>query len=80
MSKANLTISLEKKDKEDFAELVQELGLNTSMAINMFIKQSIRNKELPLNLKIDDKEKIVEDILSKYDEAFNELAKWNLLA
>lgn len=76
MSKSNLTIAMDKNDKEKFINLVDELGLNVSTAINMFVKQSIRENALPLNLKINNTEKISEDIMNEYDEAFRELSKW----
>ena len=76
MSKSNLTIAMDKNDKEKFLNLVDELGLNVSTAINMFVKQSIRENALPLNLKLNNTEKISEDIMNEYDEAFRELSKW----
>ena len=76
MSKSNLTVSMDKNDKEKFLNLVDELGLNVSTAINMFVKQSIRENALPLNLKLNNTEKISEDIMNEYDEAFRELSKW----
>ena len=75
MSKSNLTIAMDKNDKEKFINLVDELGLNVSTAINMFVKQSIRENALPLNLKINNIEKISEDIMNEYDEAFRDLSK-----
>jgi len=82
MSKVNLTISMENKDKEMFNDLVQKLGINISSAINMFIKQSIRNQALPLDLSITDDDvryaeldRIADEIMEKYDLAFKELAK-----
>lgn len=75
MSKSNLTISMDTNDKEKFVNLVDELGLNVSTAINMFVKQSIRENALPLNLKLNYTEKISEDIMNEYDEAFRELSK-----
>lgn len=77
MSKVNLTVSVDSKDKDLFNDLVSDLGLNSSVAINMFIKQSIRNMSLPLDLTIDGKS-IEEKIMDKYDSAFKELAKWNM--
>ena len=75
MSKSNLTIAMDKNDKEKFINLVDELGLNVSTAINLFVKQSIRENALPLNLKLNNTEKISEDIMNEYDEAFRELSK-----
>ena len=66
---------MDKNDKEKFINLVDELGLNVSTAINMFVKQSIRENALPLNLKINNIEKISGDIMNEYDEAFRELSK-----
>lgn len=66
---------MDKNDKEKFLNLVDELGLNVSTAINMFVKQSIRENALPLNLKLNNTEKISEDIMNEYDEAFRELSK-----
>ena len=83
MNKINLTVSVDNDDKESFNALVSELGLNISAAINMFIKQSIRNQALPLDLSLSKKEKgntkslekISNEIMDKYDIAFKELAK-----
>ncbi|WP_062551485.1 type II toxin-antitoxin system RelB/DinJ family antitoxin [Peptoniphilus phoceensis] len=83
MNKINLTVSVDNDDKESFNALVSELGLNISAAINMFIKQSIRNQALPLDLSLNKKEKgntkslekISDEIMDKYDIAFKELAK-----
>lgn len=83
MNKINLTVSVDNDDKESFNALVSELGLNISAAINMFIKQSIRNQALPLDLSLNKKEKgntkslekISNEIMDKYDIAFKELAK-----
>lgn len=74
MSKVNLTISVDDKDKDIFSDLVSELGMNVSVAINMFIKQSIRHNALPLSLSIENSS-IEDKIMNKYDEAFKELAK-----
>ena len=84
MSKINLTVSVDNHDKEDFNALVSELGLNISAAINMFIKQSIRNQALPLDLSLDKQEntksleKTSDEIMDKYEIAFRELAKWSM--
>ncbi len=81
MGKINLTVSVDNNDKEDFNALVSELGLNISAAINMFIKQSIRNQALPLDLSLDKQEntrsleKTSDEIMDKYEIAFRELEK-----
>lgn len=75
MEKTNLTISLDKKDKEMFQDLVNKLGLNISVAFNMFVKQSIRNNSLPLDLTLKEFDSVSDRIMDKYDRAFEELSK-----
>lgn len=75
MEKTNLTISLDKKDKEMFQDLVNKLGLNISVAFNMFVKQSIRNNSLPLDLTLNEIDYVSDRIMDKYDRAFEELSK-----
>ncbi|MDD7730990.1 MAG: type II toxin-antitoxin system RelB/DinJ family antitoxin [Ezakiella sp.] len=75
MEKTNLTISLDKKDKEMFQDLLNKLGLNISVAFNMFVKQSIRNNSLPLDLTLNELDSVSDRIMDKYDMAFEELSK-----
>ncbi len=75
MEKTNLTISLDKKDKEMFQDLVNKLGLNISVAFNMFVKQSIRNNSLPLDLTLNEIDDVSDRIMDKYDRAFEESSK-----
>lgn len=75
MEKTNLTISMDKKDKEMFQDLVNKLGLNISVAFNIFVKQSIRNNSLALDLSINELESVSDRLMDKYDRAFEELSK-----
>lgn len=75
MEKTNLTISIDKKDKEIFQDLVNKLGLNISVAFNMFVKQSIRNNSLPLDLTFNELDSVSDRLMDKYDRAFEELSK-----
>lgn len=75
MEKTNLTISIDKKDKEMFQDLVNKLGLNISVAFNMFVKQSIRNNSLPLDLTLNELDSVSDRIMDKYDRAFDKLSK-----
>ena len=45
----------------------------------MFVKQSVRNNSLPLDLTLNELDSVSDRIMDKYDRAFEELSKWGLL-
>lgn len=45
----------------------------------MFVKQSIRNNSLPLDLTLNELDSVSDRLMDKYDRAFEELSKWILL-
>ena len=53
MSTVNLNIRTDKEIKEKAENIFQELGLNMTTAINMFLRTSIRENRNPFDLKID---------------------------
>lgn len=52
MTKVNVTFSLNKEDKDKMDQLLSKLGMTFSGALNMFVKQSVREQALPLNLSL----------------------------
>lgn len=54
MSSAIKTISInirsDEETKNSFSELCSELGLSVSTALNMIMKSSVRNREIPVKL------------------------------
>lgn len=48
-----ITARVSKEDKEKFELFCQSVGLTTSSAINMFIKATIREGEIPFKIRID---------------------------
>ena len=52
MTKVNVTFSLNKEDKDKMDQLLSQLGMTFSGALNMFVKQSVREQALPLNLSL----------------------------
>ena len=57
----NMSFRVDKELKQQADKLFRELGLNTSVALNMFLSQCVRNQALPFvpsrmekNNKIDD--------------------------
>lgn len=53
MSTVNLNIRTDKEIKEKAENIFQELGINMTTAINMFLRTSIRENGIPFDLKID---------------------------
>ena len=53
MSTVNLNIRTDKEIKEKAENIFQELGLNMTTAINMFLRTSIRENGIPFDLKIN---------------------------
>ena len=51
MANINVTIRMDEKLKLQSEELFKDLGLSFSAAINMFIKQSVREQRIPFEIK-----------------------------
>ncbi|OQC10643.1 MAG: RelB antitoxin [Tenericutes bacterium ADurb.Bin087] len=52
MSMTNLNIRMDKKVKEEAEAIFQELGLNMTTAVNMFLRTTIREKGIPFHLSL----------------------------
>ena len=50
METANVTVRMERQTRDDAAELFSELGISTTQAINMFLKQSVREQRIPFEV------------------------------
>lgn len=48
-----ITARVNKEDKEKFEAFCQSVGLTASAAINMFIKATIREGEIPFKIRTD---------------------------
>lgn len=46
-----INVQVDKKDKEQATKILKDLGINMSTAINMFVKQIIKNDGLPFEVK-----------------------------
>ena len=42
METVNVTVRMERQTRDDAAQLFSELGISTTQAINMFLKQAVR--------------------------------------
>ena len=53
MATTNLNIRTEKDIKDQAEEIFNELGLNMTTAVNMFLRTVIRKHGIPFDLKLD---------------------------
>ena len=51
METTNVNFRLDKKTKKEAEELFEDLGLNMTTALTMFIKASIRDQGIPFEVK-----------------------------
>ena len=65
MAQANISIRIDEGLKQKFDALCNELGLNMTTAINMFVKAVVREQGIPFALSINDynkeTQKVIED-------------------
>lgn len=53
IAQANLSVKLNENDKKNFELFCNQTGMNSSVAINMFIKTVLRENKLPFEIKSD---------------------------
>ena len=73
---ATLTINIDEKTAENFYTFCEELGLDMSTAMTLFMKACLREQKIPFELKIAKKEVVqniktkpatIEELLENYD-------------
>lgn len=50
MEAVNVTVRMERQMRDDAASLFSELGVSTTQAINMFLKQAVREQGIPFEV------------------------------
>ena len=53
MAQSTLSVRVSSEDKLGFERFCEQVGMNTSVAINMFVKTVIREQRLPFEVKAD---------------------------
>ena len=85
MENTNITIRIDKDLKKDANKLFDDLGLNLTTAITIFLKKAVREQKIPFQVsKTDeirflDKESLKEFALKetrRHHKAYEELSKW----
>ena len=50
METVNVTVRMERQTRDDAARLFSELGISTTQAVNMFLKQAAREQMIPFEV------------------------------
>ena len=50
METVNVTVRMERQTRDDAAKLFSELGISITQAINMFLKQAVREQRIPFEV------------------------------
>lgn len=50
METVNVTVRMARQTRDDAAKLFSELGISTTQAINMFLKQAAREQRIPFEV------------------------------
>ena len=53
MSATNMNIRMDSEIKSQAEQLFAQFGLNMTVAVNMFLRQSIRQQAIPFELKLE---------------------------
>ena len=73
---ATLTINIDERTAENFYAFCEELGLDMSTAMTLFMKACLREQKIPFELKVAKKEVVqnvrtasatIEELLENYD-------------
>ena len=69
----NLNIRMDKEIKDQADKIFQELGLNMTTAINIFLRTAIREKGIPFTLKLNNPNEETKKAFTEGDNIINDL-------
>lgn len=75
MSQGNLTVKLDNETKKQFSEFCDEIGINMTTAINMFIKKVIREQRIPFELSLNKPNMETLQALQESEDILNNIKK-----
>ena len=70
MSKTSMSIRLDSEVKEQAQQVFNNLGMDMTTAINIFLRQAIQYQGLPFDVRLDESRKLVE-VLADLDQNRN---------
>ena len=75
MESLTLNIRVDADDKKSFERFCNNVGMNVSTAINMFIKAVLREQKLPFEIKSDKYDKYIYEKLKEAEDEMNNTSK-----
>ena len=76
MAKINTNISIDANLKKQAVELFNKFGLDFSTAISLFLSQSVREKRIPFEIRLDIPNQTTIDALNQLDEMTSNKKKY----
>lgn len=70
MSKTSMSIRLDSEVKEQAQQVFNNLGMDMTTAINIFLRQAIQYQGLPFDVRLDENRKLLE-VLKDLDQNRN---------
>ena len=70
MSKTSMSIRLDSEVKEQAQQVFNNLGMDMTTAINIFLRQAIQYQGLPFDVRLDENRKLLE-VLTELDQNRN---------
>lgn len=75
METLTLNVRVDAKDKKRFEKFCNDVGMNVSTAVNMFIKASLREQRLPFDVKTNTFDDIIYEKLKEAENEMNNTSK-----
>ena len=70
MSKTSMSIRLDSEVKEQAQQVFNDLGMDMTTAINIFLRQAIQYQGLPFDVRLDENRKLLQ-VLTDLDQNRN---------
>lgn len=75
MESLNLNVRVDANDKRNFEQFCNNVGMNVSTAVNMFIKAVLREQKLPFEIKTNTFDKAIYEKLKAAELEMNNTTK-----
>ncbi len=75
MESLTLNVRVDANDKKNFEKFCNNVGMNVSTAVNMFIKAVLREQKIPFEVKASTADEIIYEKLKEAETEINSTSK-----